>query len=62
MYFFNITKIIRKNFIEIHFKVKIYVSTLCKNIELGNSLFVRNFFARSKYFIFFLSDIRLSRI
>lgn len=50
MYFFNITRIIRKNFIEIYFKVKIYVSTLYKSIELGNSLLVRNFFARIFYF------------
>lgn len=43
MYFFNIIGIIRKNYIEIHFQVKIYVSTLYKNmvIELDNSLLAR---------------------
>lgn len=41
MYFFNIIGIIRKNYIEI--QVKIYISTLYKNIviELDNSLLAR---------------------
>lgn len=57
MYFFNIIGIIRKNYIEIHFQVKIYVSPLYKNmvIELDNSLLTRNFVVRchrSKHFIF----------